>query len=84
MEKKYRIFAINPGSTSTKIALFENDKELFSSNVVHDAGKNSISHICSIIVEHDIGSLHQAGSVHRIFRCKDPCAGIGESITARP
>jgi butyrate kinase len=39
MGKKYRIFAINPGSTSTKIALFENEKELFSANVSHDAAK---------------------------------------------
>ncbi len=39
MNKKYKIFAINPGSTSTKIALFENDKEIFSVNVSHDAAK---------------------------------------------
>jgi butyrate kinase len=39
MDKKYRIFVINPGSTSTKIALFENDKEVFSANVSHDAAK---------------------------------------------
>ncbi|WP_432409428.1 butyrate kinase [Wukongibacter sp. M2B1] len=37
--KKYKIFAINPGSTSTKIALFENDKVIFSKNVSHDAEK---------------------------------------------
>lgn len=37
--KQYKIFAINPGSTSTKIALFEGDKELFSVNVSHDAEK---------------------------------------------
>jgi butyrate kinase len=39
MAKKYRLFAINPGSTSTKIALFENDKQIFSVNVPHDAAK---------------------------------------------
>ena len=39
MDKKYRLFTINPGSTSTKIALFENDTELFSANVSHDAAK---------------------------------------------
>jgi butyrate kinase len=31
------IFTINPGSTSTKIALFENDKVLYFKNVSHDA-----------------------------------------------
>ena len=39
MDKKYKIFTINPGSTSTKIALFENDKKLYSVNVTHDAEK---------------------------------------------
>lgn len=35
----YKVFAINPGSTSTKIAMFEGDKTVFSKNVSHDAGK---------------------------------------------
>ena len=39
MNKKYRIFAINPGSTSTKIALFENETEVFASSVSHDAAR---------------------------------------------
>lgn len=34
---KYKIFAVNPGSTSTKIALFENGEKIFSANVSHDA-----------------------------------------------
>lgn len=33
----YKIFTINPGSTSTKIALFEGNRKLFSANVSHDA-----------------------------------------------
>lgn len=33
----YKILAINPGSTSTKIALFEGDQEIFKKNVVHEA-----------------------------------------------
>ncbi|MCF0127084.1 MAG: butyrate kinase, partial [Pseudobutyrivibrio sp.] len=36
---KIKVFAINPGSTSTKIALFEGEKTLFTANVSHDAGK---------------------------------------------
>ncbi|PKN28326.1 MAG: butyrate kinase [Deltaproteobacteria bacterium HGW-Deltaproteobacteria-21] len=39
MNRKYRIFAINPGSTSTKIALFENETEVFASSVSHDAAR---------------------------------------------
>lgn len=34
-----KIFAINPGSTSTKIALIEDGKIIFSKNVSHDADK---------------------------------------------
>lgn len=35
----HRIFAINPGSTSTKIALFDGEECLFSKNVAHDAAE---------------------------------------------
>lgn len=35
--KEYKVFAINPGSTSTKIAMFVGDNEVFSKNVSHDA-----------------------------------------------
>jgi len=37
MVKKYRILAINPGSTSTKIAIFENEDKIFSINITHDS-----------------------------------------------
>lgn len=35
----YKILTINPGSTSTKIALFEGEKCVYSQNVSHDAGE---------------------------------------------
>ena len=34
--KKYRIFVINPGSTSTKLSLHENEEMVFSTDVFHD------------------------------------------------
>ena len=34
-----RVFVINPGSTSTKIGLFEDDECLYSGNVAHDAAE---------------------------------------------
>lgn len=37
--KTYRILAINPGSTSTKVALFENEKAIFNVNIEHDAAE---------------------------------------------
>ena len=39
MTKVFKLFTINPGSTSTKIALFENDQRIFAVNVNHDAAK---------------------------------------------
>ena len=33
----FKVLTINPGSTSTKVALFEGDKELFNVNVNHDS-----------------------------------------------
>lgn len=35
--KTYRIFVINPGSTSTKLSLFENERPLFTTDVFHDS-----------------------------------------------
>lgn len=35
MSKEYNILVINPGSTSTKVALYKNEKEIFSENVIH-------------------------------------------------
>lgn len=36
---EYKILAINPGSTSTKIALFQGEECLYSQNVSHDAAE---------------------------------------------
>ena len=37
MEKNYSVLVINPGSTSTKLALFENRNRLFETDVFHDS-----------------------------------------------
>ncbi|MBQ7614826.1 MAG: butyrate kinase [Butyrivibrio sp.] len=37
--KEYKVLTINPGSTSTKIALFKGEECLFSKNVAHDASE---------------------------------------------
>ena len=37
MDKQFRLLVINPGSTSTKISLFINEKELFERSQFHDA-----------------------------------------------
>lgn len=37
MKEKYRILTVNPGSTSTKVALFEEDEALFMTTVEHES-----------------------------------------------
>lgn len=37
MNRTFKIFTINPGSTSTKVALFDNEDALFSANITHTA-----------------------------------------------
>lgn len=37
MEKKLKILVINPGSTSTKIALYENESSIFNKSISHSA-----------------------------------------------
>lgn len=39
MDKSYSILVINPGSTSTKIAAFKNEKMIFESNIHHQPDK---------------------------------------------
>jgi len=39
MDKIYKIFTINPGSTSTKIALFENENKVFGVTLEHEASE---------------------------------------------
>jgi butyrate kinase len=35
MTLSYQILIINPGSTSTKVALYENEREIFSTSIFH-------------------------------------------------
>ena len=35
--KKLKILVINPGSTSTKVSLYENETSLFEKSIFHDA-----------------------------------------------
>ncbi len=37
MDRCYRMLVINPGSTSTKMSVFENSLDLFTESVFHDA-----------------------------------------------
>ncbi len=64
-DKKYKILAINPGSTSTKIAWFEDEKKVFEKNISHSTKIlekfNSIWEQYSFRKEEVIHTLEQAG-----------------------
>lgn len=37
MEKQYKIFVINPGSTSSKLSVYENERDAITEDIFHDA-----------------------------------------------
>ena len=37
MKTVYKMLVINPGSTSTKVSYFENEKNVYTESVFHDA-----------------------------------------------
>ncbi len=62
MSKIYRILVINPGSTSTKVALFKNEKTVFSISIIHSA--DELSKFNRIIDQLD----YRLRMVKKIFR----------------
>ncbi|MEA3454696.1 MAG: butyrate kinase, partial [Candidatus Caldatribacteriota bacterium] len=44
MAKDYKILVINPGSTSTKVALFFNEQLLFDKKIEHSSEELSVFH----------------------------------------
>ncbi|MBD3370412.1 butyrate kinase [Candidatus Fermentibacteria bacterium] len=51
MSKTYRILAINPGSTSTKISVFENKEQVWTENLAHS--QEELSSFEKIIDQYD-------------------------------
>ena len=55
---EYKVLAINPGSTSTKVAVFKGEEKLFSANVEHaaeDLAKFTVLHMLDDNKTYDIG-----------------------------
>ncbi len=90
--KTFKIFALNPGSTSTKIAMFENEKEIFSSKVAHKAEElDQFAHVADQfayrrdaiidLVEKEGYDLHKTDCF--VARCGGvlPCAGGTYKVT---
>ncbi len=71
--EKYRILTINPGSTSTKIAVFENEQNVFLKNIKHTAEElapyNSITDQYEFRKEKVLKELADAGQDINSINC---------------
>lgn len=63
MVMEYKILVINPGSTSTKIALYSDEKEVFNENVVHP--QEEIDKLDSLIDEIPMRREHVLQAMER-------------------
>ncbi|MDO4732299.1 MAG: butyrate kinase [Bacillota bacterium] len=72
----YRILVINPGSTSTKVAVYEDEKELFMENIVHS--EEALSQ-CSALLEQmplRLAAVQESLSAHGL-QAEDLSAVVG-------
>lgn len=79
----YKVFTVNPGSTSTKIALFQGEKNLFSANVSHDAKVLSKYKTLSEQLEYRKSTIEQLLEANQIdLEGMDACVGRGGGLLA--
>ena len=55
----YKIFVINPGSTSTKLALFQDDNKIIETSVTHDAGILNSFPTVNDQLDYRMGFIHE-------------------------
>lgn len=80
-EKKYKVFAVNPGSTSTKVALFVGDEKIFSENVSHDASKLAEFKGVSDQLEYRIETIDEIIKKNNVdLSGLDACVGRGGGL----
>lgn len=79
----YKVFTVNPGSTSTKIALFQGEKKLFSANVSHDAGTLSQYKTLSEQLQYRQSMIEQLLEENQVeLDGIDACVGRGGGLLA--
>ncbi len=79
----YKVFTVNPGSTSTKIALFQGEKTLFSANVSHDAKVLSKYKTLSEQLEYRKSTIEQLLEENQVdLEGMDACVGRGGGLLA--
>ncbi len=83
MKKKYRVLAINPGSTSTKIALYEETHCLFEEVIRHS--KEELSPFADIYAQYDYRrNLVEQALVRHGFSLDDLHAVVGRGGALKP
>lgn len=79
----YKVFTVNPGSTSTKVALFQGGNNLFSANVSHDAEVLSKYKTLSEQLEYRKSTIEQLLEENHInLDGLDACVGRGGGLLA--
>lgn len=81
----YRILTINPGSTSTKIALFEGENKVFSVNVTHEA--ETLKNYPTLADQLDFrreAILAELKKADVDYTRLDACVGRGGNLLAMP
>lgn len=63
--KTYRILIINPGSTSTKLSMFENERCLFTTDTFHDSSVLLTFPTINDQLDYRMAVVHQFLQVHQ-------------------
>lgn len=83
MKKKYRVLAINPGSTSTKIAVYEEDQVLFEEVIRHST--EELGSFPDIYAQYDYRRDHvEQALVKHGFSVSDLDAVVGRGGALKP
>jgi len=77
MKDKYRILVVNPGSTSTKVALFENNKEIWNESLSYT--KDELSRYNTIIDQFDL----RKEDIHKLIDKKQLNLSDLEAVVGR-
>lgn len=81
--KTYKVFTVNPGSTSTKIALFENEEKVFAYTVEYDMAELDTYPTISSQLPYRLKNIDEVLEAHKIdLTGLDACVGRGGSVKA--
>ncbi len=77
MKSKYKILVINPGSTSTKVALYEDEKEIWKESISYSG--NELSQFDTIIDQFDL----RKRDIHQLIKKKQVRISVLDAVVGR-